>query len=213
MSVLSVIAGVIRGGQSAGQDGNVAINSRNEQLTASGLPAYTEMTRLGNGWSAMNTTALAGLVVRPTTVANFTVWNGEPQGGKSYVVDRVFCHQLVSTADEARFGMWLCMHDHLMAEPTADITAFKGHSGKQNYGGAAVADTGATVVDNGWFPWGSSVSVEPSGVLPGAQIAVNVEGRLIVPPGAAISTQVVASLVGDEFTTGVSWYEVQLPLE
>jgi hypothetical protein len=77
----------------------------------------------------------------------------------------------------------------------------------------AVADIDATVVDNGWYPVSSSVDYEPTGVLPGAGIVANIEGRLIVPPQGGISIQVVAS-DPDESTScvGISWYEEKLNL-
>lgn len=174
---------------------------------------YQEMTRLGQGWSVMNTTALAALVVRPSTVANLTLWNGEAGGGKSYILDRVFAHSLVTTAAESRFGIWLCVHRTGMAAPTSDITAIKGNAGKRNYGGRAIVDTAATVIDDGWFPWGPSVSSEPTGVLPGAQMSVEVAGRLIVPPSSGISIQVVSSITTDTYTCGFSWYEQALELQ
>ena len=173
------------------------------------LPPYTELTRRGNGWSVMNTSALAALVVRPSTVANLTLWNGEGSGGKSYIIDRAFAHNLVGVAGSS-YGIWLCIHPAGMAAPTADITAIKGNSGKA-YNGLAKVDTGATVNDNGWFPWGDAghaVTV----TVPGGQVGVLVEGRLIVPPQGGISLQVVADAIGATFTPGFAWYEEKLTL-
>ncbi len=179
-------------------------------LTSQGLPPYTEMVRRGEGWSVMNTAAIAALVARPSTLSNLTLWNGEPDNGKSYVIDRIFTHNLVTNTADGRFGMWAVVHPQGMTKPTADITAIKGLSGQSNYGGLAIVDLAATVVADGWFPWGNSVSYELTGALPGAQIAVEVAGRMIVPPSAGISLQVVASTTTDTFTTGFSWYEVNL---
>ena len=193
-------------------DGKVKIQSTKagDLYVAQGLPAGTVATLSGAGYQAMATAAIAALVVRPSTTAAFTLWNGESAGGKSYVIERVMCHQLVSTAAQARFGIWLCSHPIGMAAVTADITAIKSTSGKSAYGGSARLDNGATVADDGWFPWGDSVDVEPTGVLPGAQISAEVNGRIIVPPTAGLSAHVVASLVGDTFTLGFHWYELQL---
>ena len=210
MADTAQIHAVHRGGATDGVPNGIQMNTQREVFVAQGLPPYTEMARRG-GFSVMNTTALAALVVRPSTVANLTLFNNEAAGGKSYVIDRLFAFNLVSTAAQARHGLWACVHKP-MAKPTADITAIASSSGK-NYGGLAVVDTGATVADDGWFPWGPWGDVEPTGVLPGGILTVNVEGRLIVPPGCGISTQVVSSVVGNTYTTGFSWYEVVIPTE
>lgn len=116
-------------------------------LMADGMPPYAEMTRRGVGWEAMNTTALAGLVVRPSTLANCTLFNNEPEGGLTYIVDRAFCFNLVSTAAQARYGLWICKHPKGLVSPTNDITARGSYACKANYGGRAIIDTNMTVTD------------------------------------------------------------------
>lgn len=216
LSMAVEVQGIIRGGTQDGNEKKFAVTPRGEQIITLGLPPYAEMSRQGKHWSAMATSAVAGLVVRPSTTAAVTLWNGESTGGKSYVIDRIFTHNLVSTAAQTFFGMWACIHPAGMTEPTADIAAsatnFVGSSGNR-YSGSAVLDVGATVVDNGWFPWGQGQEVEAAGVLPGSHQSIDVLGRLIVPPQGAISLQVVAGVTGDTFTSGLSWWEVQLDLE
>ena len=46
-----------------------------------------ELARRGNGLMAISTSAVAGLIVRPSTVANVTLVNSEPAGGRSYIID------------------------------------------------------------------------------------------------------------------------------
>ena len=188
-------------------------NQAGDALVAQGLPPYTEITRRGGGYQVMNTTALAALVVRPSTVANLTLFNNNAAGGKSLIIVRAFAFNLVSTAAQARHGLWLCSHKPGLVSPTADITAIKSLSCKANYGGGAVADTGMTVIDDGWFPWGPWGDVEPTGVLPGGILEVKVDGAIIVPPTCGVSTQVVSSVVGNTYTTGFMFYEEQLALE
>ena len=178
-------------------------------FTSMSLPPYAEMARLGEGWSVMSTAAVAALVVRPSTLALITLWNGETTGGKSYIMDRAFAHNLVGVANSS-YGIWLCVHPAGMAAVTADITAIRGNTGK-GYNGLAKVDVGATVVADGWFPWGNAghaVTV----TVPGGQVEVLVDGRLIVPPSAGISLQVVADATGATFTSGFSWYEKKLSM-
>lgn len=214
MSVVS--EGKVRSGSNEGEEKPIPLDSEGDQLVAQGLPAYVEMSRLGAGWSAIQTAATAALVVRPTTVAAITLWNGEAAGGKSYVIDRLFSHNLVSTAAESFFGIWATVHPPGMTDPGVDIarsaTNLVGNTGK-TYNGQGVVGVGETIVDNGWFPWGSGKAISASGVIPGSHSDVEVAGRLIIPPTGGISLQIVASLVGCTFTTGLSWYEVQLALQ
>lgn len=192
------------------------LNTQDETLVAFGLPPYTEMARRNLGWQVMNTSALAGLVVRPSTTAMLTLYNGNtPQSEIAMVIDRVFAHELVNTDAVADWGVWACVHPTGFTAPTADITAIKSMSGLATaYSGGAIVDTGATVADGGWFPIDTVGSkVGNSGTTtPGASIAIPIEGRFVIPPTAAFSISVVASLVGQTFTSGFSWYELALPM-
>jgi len=160
--------------------------------------------------SAIQTTATAALVVRPTTVAAITIWNGENIGGKSLVMDRLFSHQLVSTIGKSFCGLWYCVHLQ-MAKPTNDITTLRGTAdGREPNNSLVVVDVDATVGNNGWFPCGGGLGTEPTGVLPGGNLEWECHGRLVVPPHHGISLQVVSSIVTDTFTSGASWWRVQL---
>ncbi len=209
------LEGRVRSGADAGDDQALDATERGDLYVAQGTPPYAEITRQGGGFSAIQTAATAALVVRPSTVAAITIWNGEAAGGKSYVIDRLFSHNLVSTAAESFFGIWACIHPAGMTNPGEDIAAsatnVTGPTGKV-YGGLAIVGVAETVVNNGWYPWGRGQAIEAGGVLPGSHDSVDVAGRLIVPPQGGISVQVVASLVGCTFTTGLSWWEMQLAL-
>lgn len=188
---------------------SIETNELLRQLLASTGPLkYARMA--GEHESAIQTAATAALVVRPTTVAAITIWNGENQGGKSLVIDRIFTFNLVSTAAAGFFGMWYCNHLE-MTKPTNDITTLRGTGdGREPNNSTVVVDVGATVLDNGWFPCGFPGQVEATGVLPGGIAEWECMGRLIVPPKHGLSVQVVSSVVGNTFTSGVSWWRTQL---
>ena len=208
--------GKIRSGSDAGEEKALAVSDLGDQYVIQGGTPYAELTRQGGGYSAIATAAVVGLIVRPSTVAAFTVWNGESSGGKSYVIDRLFTHNLVSTAALSFYGIWACVHPAGMTNPGEDIAAsasnVTGNSGKP-YNGNAVIGVAETVVDNGWYPWTDSTEVTTAGALPGSHLVAEVAGRLIVPPQGGISVTVVASLNTQDFTSGASWYEVQLDLK
>ena len=181
-------------------------------FVAQGLPPYTEMARQGLGWQAMATAAVAALVVRPTTVAIATLWNGEPAGGKTLIMDAAFAHNLVGVAN-SDYGIWLCVHPVGMAAPTNDITVRNSMSGRPANSGNARTffDNGATVADDGWFPWGNSVA-NVTITVPGGQVEAKIEGRIIIPPTAGISISIVADTTGVTSTCGFRWFEKALTL-
>ena len=178
------------------------------RATEGGVPFTADITRFwtakGYGRQAMATGAVASLVVRPTTVAMATLRNNSTT--KLLVVERVFGHNLVAVANSA-FSLWLCLHPTLAAV-TNDITVRDGLNG--GTGGSETSfDNGATVTDDGWYPWGLSdhtVTV----TVPGGVVEAPVNGRIIVPPGGAISGQSVASTTGVTITMGFHWFEVPI---
>lgn len=173
--------------------------------TAQSLPPYAELAREGYGFSAMTTSAGAALVVRPSTTSLVTLWNGEQGGGKSLIIDRAFAHNLVGTANGV-YGLWLCIHPVGMTKPTNDITVRNSNSGKVSSDSLTIMDAAAGVNADGWFPWGKSGHTVTI-TTPGEQLEAIIEGRLIVPPSAAISLAIVADVTGATFTAGFSWYE------
>ena len=165
-------------------------------------PPQVIWTAKGYGRQAMATAAVAALVVRPTTVAMVTLFNNST---KNFVIERAFGHNLVGVANNS-YGIWLCVHPVGMATPTNDITV----RNKTNGGNAdteGIFDIEATVIDNGWFPWGKSGQTVTI-TTPGQQIEAEISGRIILPPTAAISLQVVATATGTTMTCGFHWFAV-----
>jgi len=164
----------------------------------------------GEHESAMTTAAVAGLVIRPSTVSLITIWNGANHGGKSLVIDRIFCHQLVTATAQAFYVMWYCNHLQ-MDKPTNDITALRGTGdGREPDNSQVVVDVDATVLDDGWFPCGGSGEVEAAGILPGGGTEWECNGRIIVRPKAGLSLHVLASTVDNDFTIGASWWRTRI---
>ena len=203
---------VIRSPNFQNQPTSASGNEKSEQIIAQGLPAYAEMTRKGQGWHVMSVLAVAGLVVRPSTVAAFEIWNGYAAAGKSLIIDRLFWFNLVSTNVIEGFSGWASVTAAKAAPAAGANVTTRGNSGK-SYGGPVIAALGTTVTDSGWFPWGNAYTKGAGGVVPFGAIEARVEGRLIVPPQCALCLHVVSSLVGETFTQGASWYEEQITIE
>lgn len=177
-------------------------------LTEQGPLAFARLAK--DYESAMNANAQAALVVRPTTVAALTIFNGENLGGKSLVIDRIFSFNLVSTAAQARSSLWYCNHLQ-MTKPTNDITTLRGTGdGREPVNSLVIVDENATVLNDGWFPCGNWGDVEPTGVLPGGSMEWECNGRLVVPPQHGLSIQVVSSVVGNTYQSGVAWRRVMV---
>ncbi len=176
-----------------------------EALVAQGQLPYAEMTRQGQGWSTMSVTALAALVTRPTTTAGFEIRNNYAAAGKCLVIDRIFCEWRLATAVASSAVMYY------MVGPQAAITAgaftIRGHSGKA-YGGEVTCAISQAVADLGWFPVGNSITAALAAATPNGGQDSRIEGRIVVQPGHALSLHVVASVTGDTFIQGASWYEV-----
>lgn len=207
MPILSSLYGRYR--TPGGPDVDQAIGSSKDGnvLVGQGQSFYEELTRRGTMWSTISTSAVAALVVRPSTVASVEIFNGYPGGGPSLIVDRIFGFNLVATAVNSNAGLWAMVTSPKAA--CASTLTVSSHRGQLAYGGQVVVAVGTTVVTNGWFPWGSNY-IAPSAAAPGGILEAQVTGRLIVPPQCSLCLHVVGSIVGDTYTEGASWYEKQL---
>jgi len=191
----------IRGiNSNTGDEVDVKVTPYGQVLT---LPPQIIWTAKGYGFQAMATSAVAALVVRPTTTAMVTLYNNSTD--KNLVIERAFGHNLVAAA-QSDYGLYLCSHPAGMTAPTNDITIRNSTNGVAT-STAGIMDVGATVVDNGWFPWGSSYTTVTV-TTPGGLLEAVVGGRIIVPPTGGISLQVVASVTGATFTCGFHWFAV-----
>jgi hypothetical protein len=193
-----------------GVESDVAVGASRDNglFVTQGALRFEEPTRRGKAFSVIATSAVAALVVRPTTVAAVEIWNGYQGGGPALVVDRLFSQNLVSTAAAAGGGLWAMVTTPKSA-PTGALTP-TGNFG-QAYGGPVIVGVGTTVVANGWYPYGPQYQ-GPGTATPGGSWDVYVEGRLIVPPQCSLCIHVVGSLVGDTYCNGASWLEKQLDL-
>lgn len=161
-------------------------------------------TTKGYSFSAMSTSSGAALVVRPSTVALSTLRN--TSSDKVLVIERAFAHMLVGDA-QVDYSMWICAHPPLSTVDTDDITARNNSNGRAAGGSQTTFDVGATVADDGWFPWGEGYTTVTD-TTPGGILTAEIGGRLMVPSQASISLTVVATAATGLFTCGFQWFEV-----
>lgn len=207
------IQGIIRSPRFTNQPTTFTSNERSEQVMAFGLPPYTEMVRQGKGWGTMSTSAVAGLVVRPSTTAAFEIFNAYPAGGKSLIVQRLFWFNLVSAQVAQGFTGWACVTSAKAAVTTGSFVV-RGNSGNA-YGGPVIAAASTTILDSGWFPWavGSTKAIEATVTPNGGAMAADIAGQLIVPPQCSLCLHAVAQTTASTFTQGAQWFEEQITCE
>ena len=200
------IGALIRGGSSGGS-ARLAANPLGDLMVNQGaFPRYAEAARRGNGYATMAVSAVAALVVRPGVTAALEIFNNTP--GKVMVIDRIFAHELVtSTTGLGGGAVQYAMVTLPKAAPTDAALAITSLSGKPPQTKTVLTAASTTVVDNGWFPYGSTVKKESAGaVVPGGGIEALIEGRLLVPYGCSLCLHVVSGYTGDTFTNGAAWY-------
>lgn len=210
VSILKFVRKVAPGLYATG-DGKPHVNSRGDALVALGLPPASELVRLGESYGVVQAAAVAPVVALPTTTAQVSLWNGESDGGKSYVIDSVFMTVVVSAGAATGIGLAGMLNKGRVSAMTADINSsifgLAGHA----YAGKGKVDLAATVVDDGWHPIGNSI-VGPASQI-GLNIDVEVYGKYIVPPGGAFSLAALANTVTTiTVKMGCRWHEVQLDL-
>ena len=197
---------------STGKTVSLKATKEGDLYIAQNLPPYTLATAAGRGWQVQATSAVAISTTIPTTTAMGTLYNGETGGGKSYVIDRLFANtEAWDAGNYNMFFFWICIHP-VMTKPTSDITPKGLRGGDVNYGGKAVFDIGATVVNDGWYSRANSERTANGNVDGMANIDHAVEGKIVIPPECGLSVNVGGNDTNITAQVGVSWYEVQLDL-
>ena len=190
------------------------VNNRGDLIVVQGLPPFAELTRLGQAWSVAIATgsAFAPVAAWPTTLANIVLYNGNPAGGKSLVIDSIWASAITSIAAASSFTLLAQISNAGVAAPTNDTAQLITGKAGLTYAGLAkraVANT-AFMIANKWTVVGQS-SGHPATAI-GAGAFADIAGRLIVPPGACLGVNVVASTAAGTMVQGIDWYEVQLAL-
>jgi hypothetical protein len=188
------------------------VNSRGDQLVSQGLPLQTEIVRLGDSWQVISSAGIAALTALPTTTAGLTLWNGEPDGGKSYVIDSVGNSEIVVDVTQSNMtALFVMLGKPPVTAPTDAALVIRSLSGR-TYGGRARTVVGGTVVNDGWFPAGTSAPAAPA-VAGSAwkQMDWPLNGLYIVPPGGSFNIHAVkVAATAAQNLLNIRWHEVQL---
>jgi len=206
------VRGKSTGNYAEGQaDQQFEMNNRGDMCVVQALPERTELVRMGSSYFSVGT-GVAPVTAIPSTGAHFSLWNGEADGGKSYIIDAV--GTVITTSAGAAINLGICGQLNLgkVTNP-AGAVAIKSLSGKLNYGGLGNCKASVTVTnDSAWLPLGNTVVCANT-----ANLMLNVHyelyGRIIIPPGGLFSLVSLCNAAGSAVCTPyMIWHEVQLVL-
>lgn len=210
------IAGRVRGTAAGNypenrEDEQLHINNRGDQIVAQGLPELTEVTRLGQSFTVITATAAAPVIAIPTTAALLSLWNGEPDNGKSYIIDSVFAVKVANDASASAMAMLAMLNVGKIATAIANTLTPRGTIG-QVYNGTGRVAVGTTVVNDGWFPLGQNATSAPTATVSiGQAIDIPLRGLYIVRPGYQFNLSVLAAVAtASSVQLGIRWHETLL---
>lgn len=188
-----------------------------ELLVAQGAAQHQELTRTGRTVQVHTSAAIAAVVAIPTTGHLLSIYNNEPDGGRSFIVDWIGASNVVSTAVATQAQLLAYVgqvREAAPADAALTITKLNGLGSKADAnilsilsGTALPAGTGLAA---NWFPWGDSVSKPGVAGTPGYGLWKRVDGAIIAPPGRYMGIHVMASVVGETFLGYIAGHMKQI---
>ncbi len=222
--MLGKVRGIFRDQDATGNEGErLHLSGQSETLVANAAAPYQEIVRQGAAFYTGTATAIASVTAIPTTAVGIAIFNGEDPGGKSYIIDQVAALYTVNTAAIPQTGIIANLGQARPAALPADVGSTVTVKKANGWGGATMRPTNAIVIVGGtaldaitgvavnWFPLGSSVNAAVTS-LPGFQQVVNVDGRIVVPPGRYFAIHTIASVTSCSAQCFIWWHEKQLAL-
>jgi hypothetical protein len=215
MTIKGIVRGSAQPNLAEGSEAELQVNNRAELLIAAGLPPLATVTNKGNSWWASTTTAAAPVVAIPTTAALLGLWNGEPDNGKSYIIDSIFMVVVVVTAAVQNYGILGNVSQAQILTAIADTITKRPLKGGAVYGGSARVAVGITLggtdgIAANWMPMGSTGPGQNTLQI-GTVIDYDVKGRIIIPPKNQFSMSVLAgAATASSIQVGVRWHEAIL---
>jgi hypothetical protein len=193
-------------------------------LTASDTANYEEIVKIGRAFEVHTTAAVASVQAIPTTAAMLSLWNGEPDGGRSLVIDRAWALRIVTTTAIASQATIIgCLGQTRVASlgassglPKNPLNGNNGNDTKVVSYLTAVALDAVTGVTGNWrvLPGQTGgLKISAGAATVGGDFAnAEVNGRIIVPPGHVFAVHVFSPLAAETFTCGIEWHERLLSL-
>ena len=194
-----------------------ALSGQAEELSCFASAQYQEQVRNGRAFYISNAigSPVAPVTAIPTTAVILALYNNEPDGGRSYVLDYVWAFNVaVTSVTIFHSGIIGQLGQIREAIPTNAAPVIKSANGMGKLDSRARTVVGTTVASftaGGWFPMGDSW-INSVITLPGHSKIVNVDGRIIVPPGRYFGLHVLSSITTQTYIMGIGWTEKNLYL-
>jgi hypothetical protein len=198
----------------------VTLTQQLELLIAQATAPYQEFVRPGRAFWTGTTVAVAGVVAIPTTAIMLALFNNDPDGGRSLVVDWVAASGVAKTAAAGQQQLLGLIGQLRETAPTTAGLSVKRRNGM----GGAASDTCALTTVGGtalpattglaanWFPLGPAVGSPGAAATPGHGAYHAVKGDIIVPPGRYFAMHVLSDVVGSTYQGFIGWHELTMQL-
>jgi hypothetical protein len=172
---------------------------------------------MGNG-----STFLAPITAFPTTTLTMALWNSEPDGGKSYFIDRLYSF-LASGTPGAGGCLLACVTKERQTAPTLSTgdnlgyanTKIGGLSGKSAGASKAVFINAITALSApAWFVAEAEPSAGTGATIATHAVTAELQGGVVVPPGYMLGLAYLSAAgTSPLYGFGVVWDEIQADLE
>lgn len=208
----------ILAGRPVTDDVNPVLNDQAEQVISPGSAYYQEIIRSGGAVKIGTVAAVAAVVAVPTTAAMLSLYNNEPDGGKTMIIDWLAALNIVSTAVISQAQILALIGTVKEAAPVDAALPLVKLNGNGVAGLnirsvlAATALPATTGLAANWFPVGSGMLKPSPAATPGYGGQVPIDGRIMVPPGRFFAMHVMANVVGETFCVFAGVHMKQLNL-
>lgn len=191
------------------------VTGQGEQEYALAGADFEEVYRQSRSYYINTVTQVASVVAMPTTAVAFAIYNNEPDGGRSYVIDQVWALFTASASIMPQACLVGVLGQVREAIPTNAMSAtiiLKNPNGVGKLDSrsrcilTATALPATTGFAGNWFPITSHTNAAVTS-LPGMQKVFDLNGRYVVPPGRYFGIHCVSAKTDVQAQYGISWTE------
>jgi len=179
-----------------------------------------ESARNGLAFKVSSTAAVASVVAIPTTAHGLCIYNNEPDGGKSVVIDFVSSMNIVAAATLGQAQLICLLGQVREAVAVNSALLFQKRNGLGS--GATVFPTLMSVLSTTALPAGTGLAaswfacgnqgIQSVASLPGFGNYWDADGRIIVPPGRYFAVNTMSNSATNTFTYTIAGTLKQLTL-
>lgn len=197
------------------EDQQLHLNPRGDLIVTQALPTGAELARMGRSFQAILATAVAPVVAIPTTASLMGLWNGEPDGGRTYVIDGIGVLTVALTAAQQIATPIVNLSSVKPAAQAVSAVLPKNmRAGSPATSRAAIVLGGtlAVATDN-WFPPPGSTSPGTGAASTfGQNVDADAKGLLQIAPGHILNINAISTAAtATSILIYVRWHEVKFP--